>query len=156
MCVDGTDTWRIISTTKAPTDANGYIQLEQLDNGKIHLRAGWQNSKHVGLDKKTSGSYIYADKSTPGVFVLEDITQEKETDIKEVTTTEELGLLQSDGLLRVITPPNSTLSVYSITGQVISNLRLAGSCYLPLALQKGTYIIKLSYKDESRIMKIHK
>ena len=156
MCVDGTDTWRIISTTKAPTDANGYIQLEQLDNGKIHLRAGWQNSKHVGLDKKTSGSYIYADKSTPGVFVLEDITQEKETDIKEVTTTEELGLLQSDGLLRVITPPNSTLSVYSITGQVISNLRLAGSCYLPLALQKGTYIIKLSYKDESRIVKIHK
>jgi beta-galactosidase len=156
MCVDGTAAWRIISNTKAPTDANGYIQLEQLDNGKVHLRAGWQNSKHMGFDKKTSGSYVYADKTTPGVFVLEDINLEKETDIKDVTGTEELGLLQSEGLLRIITPGLSTLSVYSITGQIITNLRLAGSCYLPLALQKGTYIIKLSYRDESRIMKIHK
>ena len=156
MCVDSSTSWRIISTTKAPTDANGYMQVEQLDNGKVHLRAGWQNSYHVGFDKKTSGSYVYANKSSPGVFVLEDITLEKETDIDDVYGSEELGLLQSEGTLRIIAPAKSTLSVYSLAGQLITNLRLAGSCYLPLALPKGTYIIKLSYNSESRIMKINK
>ncbi|MBO7068967.1 MAG: discoidin domain-containing protein [Bacteroidaceae bacterium] len=156
MCVDSSTNWRIISTTTAPTDANGYMQLEQLDNGKVHLRAGWQNSDHVGLDNKTSGSYIYANKTTPSVFVLEDITLEKETGIKEIIPEEELGLLQNQGLLRIIAPEGSTLNIYSVTGQPITHLRLAGSCYLPLALPKGIYIVKLSHGNEDRIMKIHK
>ena len=155
MHIDGTTAWRIGSSTSAPTDANGYMQLEQLDNGKVHLRAGWQNDRHVGFDSKTTGSYIYADKTTPGVFILEDITQEQETGIEEVPT-EELGLLQYKGSLNTTTPGASTLSVYNFKGQLISTLRLVGSCYLPLALPKGTYIIKLSYKDESRIMKIQR
>lgn len=156
MCVDASTSWRIISTTKAPTDVNGYIQLEQLDNGKVHLRAGWQKSDHIGLDKKTSGSYIYANKSTPGVFVLEDVTLEKETKIEGVASLEELGLLQYDGLLQITTPGKSTLSVYDTTGRLKTHLRIAGSCYLPLALQQGFYVIKLSYGNENRIMKIHK
>jgi beta-galactosidase len=155
MHIDGTTAWRIGSSTSAPTDANGYMQLEQLDNGKVHLRAGWQNDRHVGFDSKTTGSYIYADKTTPGVFILEDITQEQETGIEEVPT-EELGLLQYKGSLNITTPGASTLSVYNFKGQLISTLRLVGSCYLPLALPKGTYIIKLGYKDENRIMKIQR
>ena len=156
MCVDATASWRIISATKNPTDANGYMQLEQLDNGKIHLRAGWQNTLHVGLDSKKNGSYIYANKSTPGVFILEDITLEKETNINNITSTNELGLLQSEGMLRIIAPGNSTLSIFSLSGQPVTTLRLAGSCYLPLALKKGTYIIQLRHGDENRMMKIHK
>ena len=97
MCYDSSAAWRIISTTKAPTDANGYIQLEQLNNGKIHLRAGWQGTLHIGFDSKNVGSYIYANKSTAGVFILEDITVEKETHIDDLSA-EELGLLQSEGL----------------------------------------------------------
>ena len=155
MCVDGSAAWRIISTTKAPTDANGYIQLEQLKNGRVHLRAGWQNTLHIGFDSKNAGSYIYANKSTAGVFVLEDITLEKETLIDDVPA-EELGLLQSEGTLRIITPGASTLSIFTLSGQPLTTLRLAGSCYLPLALQKGTYIIQLRHGDESRTMKIHK
>ena len=155
MCIDGTTSWRIGSTTTAPTDANGYMQLEQLENGKVHLRAGWQNDRHVGFDSKTTGSYIYADKTTPGVFVLEDITQGQETGIENVQT-EELSLLPSKGMLYIVTPGISTLSVYNLSGQPVTTLRLVGTCFLPLALPKGTYIIKLSYQDENRIMKIQK
>jgi beta-galactosidase len=155
MCYDSSADWRIISTTKAPTDANGYIQLEQLSNGKIHLRAGWQGTLHVGFDSKNVGSYIYANKSTAGVFILEDITVEKETSIEELST-EELGLLQSEGMLRIVTPGASTLGIYNAAGQPITTLRLAGSCYLPLALKKGNYIIQLRHGDESRIMKLRK
>ena len=120
------------------------------------MRAGWQKSDHVGFDSKTSGSYIYANKSTPGVFVLEDITLEKETDIKDVKSIDEIGLLQSEGQLHIIAPGASTLSIYNAAGQPITTLRLAGSCYLPLALKKGNYIIRLRHGDESRTMKIHK
>ena len=155
MCYDSSAAWRIISTTKAPTDANGYMQLEQLDNGKVHLRAGWQGTLQVGFDSKNVGSYIYANKSTAGVFILEDITLEKETSIDELPA-EELGLRQSDGLLCIVTPGASTLNIYNVAGQPITSLRLAGSCYLPLALKKGNYIIQLRHGSDSRIMKICK
>ena len=154
MCMDTSADWRIVSTTTAPTDANGYMQLEQLDDGKVHLRAGWQNSNHLGFDRKQAGSYVYANKSTPGVFVLEDITLEKETGIEDIAPTEELGLLQSEGTLHVTAPGGSTLSIYNIQGQQITRLRLAGSSYLPLALPRGTYIIQLNDGDESRTMKL--
>ena len=156
MCVDGTTSWRIISSTKVPTDANGYMQLEQLDNGKVHLRAGWQNTYHVGFDKKTSGSYIYSNKTTPGVFVLEDITLEKETKINNVIATEEMGLLQSNGMLQITTPGVSTLNIYDVAGRAVANHRISDSCNIPLNIQHGTYIITLRYKEESRIMKVHK
>lgn len=153
LCMDSSASWRIISTTTAPADAKGYIQLEQLESGRVHLRAGWQNTLHIGFDSRNTGSYIYSDKSAPGVFVLEDITLEKETALQE-TPADELGLLQREGRLYITTPGISMLDVYGLSGRHITTLRLAGSCILPLALPKGTYIVRLTYGDESRTMKI--
>ncbi len=152
LCVDESASWRIISTTTAPADANGYMQLEQLENGKVHLRAAWQQTLHVGFDSRNTGSYIYANKSAPGVFILEDITQEKETAIEDVTDCK-LGMIQSRGMLYVTTPGISTVDVYTLSGRHVTTLRLAGSCYLPLALPKGPYIIRLTHGNESRTMK---
>ena len=78
MSYDSSSGWRIISTTKVPTDKNGYIQVERLENGNAYLRAVWQNSKHFGFDSRNVGSYVYADKSTPGEFILEDIDEESD------------------------------------------------------------------------------
>lgn len=103
LCMDSSASWRIISTTTAPADAKGYIQLEQLESGRVHLRAGWQNTLHIGFDSRNVGSYIYSNKSAPGVFVLEDITLEKETALQEAPA-EELGLLQREGRLYITTP----------------------------------------------------
>ena len=76
MSYDSNDSWRIISTTTSPTDKHGYIQVERLEEGDAHLRCVWQNSRLVGFDSRNVGSYIYADKTTPGVFVLEDIDED--------------------------------------------------------------------------------
>ena len=73
MSYDSNDNWRIISTTTTPKDKHGYIQVERLEEGNAYLRCVWQNSLHVGLDSRNVGSYIYANKSTPGEFILEDI-----------------------------------------------------------------------------------
>ena len=76
MSYDSSTGWRIISTTTKPTDKNGWIQVERLEEGNAYLRCGWQNSKHVGFDSRNVGSYIYADKSSPGEFILEDLDED--------------------------------------------------------------------------------
>jgi hypothetical protein len=76
MSYDSSASWRIISATTAPTDKNGYIQVERLPDGNAHLRCGWQNSLHVGFDSRSVGSYIYANKTSAGEFILEDIDEE--------------------------------------------------------------------------------
>lgn len=76
MSYDSSAGWRIISTTKAPTDKYGYIQVERLEAGNAYLRAVWQDNRHFGFDSKNVGSYVYADKTTPGEFILEDIDAE--------------------------------------------------------------------------------
>ena len=76
MSYDSSAGWRIISTTTRPTDKNGWIQVERLEEGNAYLRCGWQNSRVVGFDSKNVGSYIYADKAVPGEFLLEDIDEE--------------------------------------------------------------------------------
>ena len=76
MSYDSSTDWRIISTTTKPTDKHGYIQVERLEGGNAYLRCGWQNSRLVGFDSRNVGSYIYANKTTPGEFILEDIEAE--------------------------------------------------------------------------------
>ena len=78
MSYDSGASWRIVSSTTSPSDKNGYIQLERLEDGNAYLRCGWQNSKVVGLNSRNAGSYIYADKTSPCEFILEDIEAEEE------------------------------------------------------------------------------
>ena len=75
MAYDSSTYWRIISQTTRPTDKNGYIQAERLQDGNAYLRCAWQYSNHVGFDSRNVGSYIYANKTTPGEFILEDIEE---------------------------------------------------------------------------------
>ena len=75
MAYDSSTSWRIISQTTRPTDKNGYIQVERLPEGNAYLRCAWQDSRLVGVNSKTAGSYIYADKTTPVEFILEDIEE---------------------------------------------------------------------------------
>lgn len=76
MSYDSSAGWRIISATANPTNKNGWIQVERLVEGNAYLRCGWQNSRVVGFDSRNVGSYIYADKTTPGEFILEDMDEE--------------------------------------------------------------------------------
>ena len=90
MAYDSSAGWRIISTTTAPKDKYGYIQVERLADGNAHLRCAWQNSRLVGFDSRSVGSYIYADKTAPGEFILEDIDEE-EVGLKPVPFENETG-----------------------------------------------------------------
>lgn len=84
MSYDSSAGWRIISSTTSPTDKYGYVQVERLEEGNAYLRCAWQNSRLVGFDSRNVGSYIYADKTAPGEFILEDLDE----DADRVTTIE--------------------------------------------------------------------
>ena len=107
MSYDSSADWRIISTTAAPTDKNGYIQVERLADGNANLRCVWQNSLHVGFDSRNVGSYIYANKSVAGEFILEDIDAE------------------ADGVSLVPEAPEGDGAVYDLSGRRMPNGRLS-------------------------------
>ena len=101
MSYDSSAGWRIISTTTQPTDKNGWIQVERLEEGNAFLRCGWQNSRVVGFDSRNVGSYIYADKTVPGEFILEDIEAE------------------ADGMESLSSSPDGEIQVYDMLGRKI-------------------------------------
>ena len=90
MSYDNSASWRIISQTTSPSDKYGYIQVERLENGNAYLRCAWQNSDLVGFDSRRVGSYIYANKTAPGEFILEDI--EEEADGIKIIKNEQLKM----------------------------------------------------------------
>ena len=109
---DGAD-WRIISQTANPTDKYGYVQVERLENGNALLRCVWQNERYVGFDSRNVGSYIYADKTSPGEFVLEDLDEDAtQIDIPLATPTSEEYIYNLGGQ-RISTP---TKGVYIKNG----------------------------------------
>ena len=101
MSYDSGAGWRIISTTTQPTDKNGWIQVERLEEGNAFLRCGWQNGRVVGFDSRNVGSYIYADKTVPGEFILEDIEAE------------------ADGMESLSSSPDGEIQVYDLLGRKI-------------------------------------
>ena len=105
MSYDNSAGWRIISTTTSPTDKNGYIQVERLEEGNAYLRCVWQNSNVVGFDSRNVGSYIYANKTNPGEFILEDIEAE------------------ADGIGIIVNGQGTTdnsQQTYNLSGQLVS------------------------------------
>ena len=123
MAYDSGTDWRIVSQTASPTDKNGYIQVERLENGNAYLRAGWQNSKHFGFDSRNVGSYVYANKTTPGEFILEDIEEEADG----------IGEIQNDESGMKDEASNS--AVYDLQGRQVMSVKPNAS------LKKGVYIM---------------
>ena len=97
LACDPNAAWRIVSQTAVPADKNGYIQVERLEEGNANLRCVWQNSRLVGFDSHAVGSYIYADKTEPGEFILEDLDDDG-TSVKAISETEHRV---TDGTLRL-------------------------------------------------------
>ena len=73
----------------------------KVEEGNAFLRCGWQNSRVVGFDSRNVGSYIYADKTVPGEFILEDIEAE------------------ADGMESLTGTPEGESQVYDLLGRKI-------------------------------------
>ena len=113
MSYDNSASWRIISQTTSPSDKYGYIQVERLENGNAYLRCAWQNSDLVGFDSRRVGSYIYANKTAPGEFILEDI--EEEADGIKIIKNEQLKMNNE---------------VFDLSGRNVSNDDLPRGIYI--------------------------
>ena len=137
MSYDSSTDWRIISTTSTPTDKHGYIQVERLEEGNAYLRAGWQNSRLFGVNSRSVGSYVYADKTSPVEFILEDIEAEANADGIEDIEHSTFNSEHSEG------------AVYNLAGQkmltgqaTLDGRRESQSSMVNDKLPKGIYIIK--------------
>jgi beta-galactosidase len=152
LCKDPDAAWRISSSLSAGDNADAYTQVEYLDNGRIHLRAAWQESKLFNFDSRNVGSYVYSDKTKGAEFVLEDIT----TGIDELPYEHGLTMRQEGDKLYVYSAEEAELSIVSYDGAAQLRRSLCGEAVVPLPLSHGVYIVKLSNGSESRVRKVHR
>lgn len=152
LCKDVDADWRILSASTVGVDAKGYTQLEYLDNGNIHLRAAWQDTKLFNFDTRNVGSYVYSDKTTGAEFILEDLT----TNIDELQSASGLGMWQHGNNLYVSTKGLAELTINSTDGKNQKHLSVSGETKIPLNLSHGVYIVTLKEGEESRVMKIYR
>ena len=150
MSYDSSAGWRIISQTSTPNDKYGYIQVERLEDGNAHLRCVWQDSRLVGFDSRNVGSYIYADKTTPGEFILEDIDE----DADGLNDLNDLNYLNDFNDLKDLS------DCYDLSGRRLTN----GTSSLPNSesegdkkrtigkLPKGIYIVRTQNGTAKKIL----
>lgn len=127
-----------------------YVQVEQLDNGNIHLRAAWQESRLFNFDSCNSGSYVYSDKSTGAEFVLEDLT----TGIDDAIPESSLSLCRKGDKILASAPSTAILTIHSADGMLMDSRSVKGDTLIPLPSGYGVYLVKLSCGNENRIMKL--
>ena len=123
MSYDSSAAWRIISSAAQGSDKYGYIQVERLEEGNAYLRCCWQNSRLVGFDSRNVGSYIYADKTSPGEFILEDIEEEADA-IEPIRVSEDVNSSFRQG------------AVYDLQGR-----RIASDKWMKSLCPPGVYIV---------------
>ena len=123
MSYDSSAAWRIISSAAQGSDKYGYIQVERLEEGNAYLRCCWQNSRLVGFDSRNVGSYIYADKTSPGEFILEDIEEEADA-IEPIRVSEDVNSSVRQG------------AVYDLHGR-----RIASDKWMKSLCPPGVYIV---------------
>jgi beta-galactosidase len=150
LCKDSDASWRIISSLSAGTDADGYIQVEQLDNGNIHLRAAWQESRLFNFDSRNTGSYVYSDKSTGAEFLLEDLT----TGVGDAVQESSMTLRQTGDKMLACSPSTASFTIHSADGTLLDSRSVKGDTLVPLPSGHGVYLVKLSCGSENRIMKV--
>ena len=152
VCKDSDASWRIISSLSAGTDADGYIQVEQLDNGNVHLRGAWQESRLFNFDSRNNGSYVYSDKATGAEFVLEDLT----TGINDAVQESSMTLRQAGDKILASSPSTASFTLHSADGILLDSRYVKGDTLVPLPSGHGTYLVKLSCNNENRIMKVRR
>ncbi len=150
LCKDDDASWRIISSLSAGSDADGYVQVEHLDNGNVHLRGAWQESRLFNFDSRNNGSYVYSDKTTGAEFVLEDLT----TDIDNAEKESSLTLRRAGDKMYVSAPSTARLTVHTADSTLVDKRSVKGETLVPLPSARGIYLVKLSCGTENRIMKI--
>ena len=69
MQKSGSNDWDIVAGSLT-SNKDSWIQIEQIEDDRISLRAVWKGSEYVNLDKHTAGSAIYSNKATGNVFRL--------------------------------------------------------------------------------------
>lgn len=93
--------WDIVGLANT-NDKYSWIQFEQLDDRKVHIRGAWKGAEYVGLDSQNKGSVIYCDKKTPAVFQL---------------------LTKTETAISDILPEEGETVIYDLSGRRVQNLR---------------------------------
>ena len=82
--------WDIVAGTNT-SNKESWIQIEQLDERDVSLRAVWQTSSYINLDRHTAGSLIFSNKSKGAVFQLLTKTQATAIQVTEAPVNASSG-----------------------------------------------------------------
>ncbi|MCP9612736.1 glycoside hydrolase family 2 TIM barrel-domain containing protein [Coprobacter tertius] len=139
--INQNDNWRCVSG--ALKDKNGQIQIEMLENNTCKLRGVWQTWNYINLDRTTSGSYIYADKSSGAIWKIEEIEDPSDIQVNEISGISVYPTL-SKGTVNVKSPVECIINVQDISGQILAIYKSTGNTTLELNYPAGIYFITVN------------
>lgn len=116
VCRDEKAGWRIVTSETSGSGSDYLVQIEQLESGDVHLRSAWQKTALWNFDKRTEGSYVYCDKSSGALFVLEPV---KTTGIS-TPEARQMSLYTRNGNIIVVVPSAAVLTICSTNGQRVA------------------------------------
>jgi beta-galactosidase len=145
------DSWRIVLGSK--TDNSGRFRMEFQNDCQTAFRAGWQQSQYVNLDRTTSGSYIYADKSTGALWRLEE---ENSNVIEAVETASKPAIYPNPtgGKLHILTSGDSVVKIMDFSGRLLKSCSSGGDITVDMPYPDGIYVVGIMEKDEVFTQKI--
>lgn len=147
---DNSAAWRVSTSNNYGTDSNSLTQVEQLESGDVHLRSAWQISNLWNFDSRNVGSYVYSDKATGALFVLEPVTA---TGISPISSQQLSVSVKNNSLIVASAPSSAVLTISSASGQKVAKYDVGNGSVVNPNLSHGVYIIQLACKNEYRTMK---
>ena len=138
--VGGQDGWRCVGGTSAASNKN-LIQPEWVEGNTYRLRGTWQNDRYFNFDSRNTDSYVYADKTSGALFVLENV----KTGIATVATSHGISVspTHTSGALTISAPGEATAYVYNLNGNLVQKASGTGVFSTVLHAKSGVYLAKV-------------
>lgn len=136
--INQSEGWRCVLGDKK--DVNGQVRLELEPDSVFMMRGLWIPQKLFNFDSVTSGSYVYADKTTGAVWMLDKVpvnNRVQSVNIPEISVFPTI----TSGSITVKTQGKSKIKVMDIYGRELSSYNTTGELIINLNYPDGMYLI---------------
>ena len=130
------------------TDTSGQLRFELEPDSVFVMRAEWKPGYYINLDTTTPGSYVYTDKPTGAVWLLEEVEKENDVPMPIVSNVSVYPLV-TQGNITVQTPNEAMVKVYDTKGRLQGVYHSFGLLELSLDGPNGLYLLQVDMNTDT-------
>ncbi|MFV0468942.1 MAG: glycoside hydrolase family 2 TIM barrel-domain containing protein [Dysgonomonas sp.] len=130
------------------TNTEGQVKVEKQEDCTFMMKGMWRSDKYFNFDATTANSYVYADKSSGAIWQVEKVNQGNSIPGVVASGISVYPTL-SKGTVNVISPVNSQIRIFDISGHILATYKSTGSDVIGLNYSSGVYFISVKADRDS-------